>query len=252
MMMLKILKRVQMVHPCLLITGGGQRIGAQIARYFAERHWEVIIHANQSIELAKQLAIDLRNQGGSAHVVQGDLCSMQGITQVMQDASQCVQRPIQVLINNAAIFKKDQLETLTEKNWDVQMEINAKAPVFLAQLFVRQLLGTNGQIIQILDQRVVRPTQYLLSYTVSQFALLGATHVLARSLAPQVRVNAVAPGLVLASNDGEENEWFTAQQQTLPLSIPPSGLHVAQAIDFLIQTPCITGHIIPIDSGESL
>jgi NAD(P)-dependent dehydrogenase (short-subunit alcohol dehydrogenase family) len=222
-----------------------------LARYLAEQGWEVVIHVNRSVHEASVLVSDILQAGGRAHWVQGDLRVAQDRKRIIDQASQKACSPLQILINNAAVFESDQLSTLTEAHWDQLLDVNAKAPLFLSQLFVQQLGEHSGHIIQVLDQRVLHPTQHLLSYTMSQWALLGATHVLARSLAPRVRVNAVAPGLLLQS-DHPMDRGFLKKQQNLPLDVPPTGQHLAQAIQFLLMTPSITGHVIPVDGGEHL
>jgi NAD(P)-dependent dehydrogenase (short-subunit alcohol dehydrogenase family) len=236
----------------LLITGASQRIGAFLACYFVEKGWEVVIHFNRSISSTQALIQDLRKKGGRVHGIQGDLKDFTVLTQIMSRAEDCIQKPLTVLINNASLFTVDYLRSLTQENWDDQMDLNAKAPLFLIQSFVQKLSSKEeGHVINILDQRVLRPTGFALSYTISKFTLLGITYALARSLAPRVRVNAIAPGLILPSQK-LVGEQFTEAQKKLPLSTPPSCLHIAQAIDFLIRTPCITGQVIPIDGGESL
>ena len=160
--------------------------------------------------------------------------------------------PLGVLVNNASTFELDRLDTVTRDSWDRHLETNLRAPVVLSQAFVRQLpAGAAGLIVNMLDQRVLNLTPNFLSYSISRMGLWGATQVLARELAPRVRVNAIGPGPTLAA-PGMNPERFAELCRATPLRRATSPDEIAAALRFIIASPSMTGQLITLDSGQQL
>lgn len=156
------------------------------------------------------------------------------------------------LINNAAMFQEDDLTTLDAAAWDIQLAVNLKAPVFLSRQFARLLApDTHGNIINIIDQRVWRPTPQLFSYAISKSGLWAATRMLAQALAPRIRVNAIGPGPVLKSTL-QTDEQFRRECEATLLGRGSSPQEIAAAIRFILDAPAMTGQMIALDGGQHL
>ncbi|MBN2128475.1 MAG: SDR family oxidoreductase, partial [Sedimentisphaerales bacterium] len=182
-----------------LVTGAARRIGRAIALDLAAHGWQVAIHYRSSREEALGLADEIRAQGGVATALAADLAD---IDQVRALIGRCADElgPPTCLVNNASEFLLDTVTSLTPAEWDIHLDINLKAPVFLAQaLYLSLPEGVEGNVINICDQRVWRPTPQFFSYTISKAGLWTATQTLAQAMAPRVRVNAIGPGPVLQS-----------------------------------------------------
>ena len=234
-----------------LVTGGGVRIGRAIAEGLAAHGWAVAIHCNNSCEEAEAVAARIAAAGGEAAVVTADLAEVDQLSNIVTDATNAL-GPIELLVNNAASFEADQLESLEREQWQRQMDINVSAPVFLAKAFVASLPeNLSGNIINIIDQRVWKPVPAYLSYQVSKSALWAATVSLAQARAPRIRVNAIAPGPVLPSVRQTRAD-FDGQVATLPLQRSPALDEFFSAIRFLVETPSITGQMIALDGGQHI
>ncbi len=169
----------------------------------------------------------------------------------MEDANKAL-GPVTTLINSASIFEDDCLKTLTPESWATHIDTNLRAPLFLSQAFVNQLpAGTDGNIINIIDQRVWRLNPRFLSYTASKAALWTLTQTLAQSLAPQIRVNAIGPGPVL-TNERQAQADFEAQVEAVLLQRGPELSEICQAIRFILAAPSMTGQMIALDGGQHL
>ena len=177
----------------VLITGSAQRIGRALALDFASRGWHVGLHYNASPSQAAKLVGDIEALGVNAAILRADLTDAHA-TERLLEACSSVLGAASCLINNAATFRKDELASLDPATWDIQLAVNLKAPVFLAKHFARHLpAGMQGNIINIIDQRVWRPTPQFFSYAVSKAALWSATRMLAQALAPRRSVRSNAP-----------------------------------------------------------
>jgi NAD(P)-dependent dehydrogenase (short-subunit alcohol dehydrogenase family) len=232
-----------------LITGGGRRIGAAIARALARAGYAVVLHANASRKDAEAVAATIVNAGGRAHVVTGDLADAQALPDIMAQA--CAFAPLTLLVNNASVFEDDAIDTLTRAQFDRTMAINLTAPLFLAQAFAAQApRASAASIVNILDQRVLRPNPRFFSYTLSKGALHIATTTLAQAFAP-LRVNAVAPGPVLPSPRQTEAQ-FAAQAASVPLGQGPAPEAIAAAVVYLAAATSVTGVTLPVDGGQHL
>lgn len=201
----------------VLVTGGAKRIGRSIVERLSHDGWDVAIHYNGSADEADNLAESLRRQGRRAVTVQADLADESAV-QAMADQASDALGGLTALINNASIFKRDDLATQDRSFWDLHMAVHVRAPYVLSQALYRQLPEkASGAIVNIVDQRVLNPSSHFLSYTLSKMALWDQTQVLARAMAPRVRVNAIGPGPVLPSTR-QSNDDFDRQARQTPLS----------------------------------
>ena len=234
-----------------LITGAAKRIGKAIARGMAVDGWRVVLHYGNSHEEAESLARLICDDGGDAITLQADLCDEEQTGGLVPRASKMV-GPISCLINNASLFEEDTAETASRESWDAHMQINLRSPFVLIQALRDQLPeGIEGNVINIVDQRVRNLTPHFLSYTLSKAGLWTLTQTLALSLAPHIRVNAIGPGPVLA-NARQTEEAFIKQWSSLPLSRSVTPHEIVDAIRFIIDAPSMTGQLIALDGGQHL
>ena len=234
-----------------LVTGGARRIGKAIVEDLAANGFAVAIHVNESREEAEAIAQALRARGGKAAVVQCDLADGAATARLIAAATEAI-GPLDLLVNNASIFKPDTVDAFDDVLWDRHFAVHVKAPSILARDFLRQLPdGVSGSIINLIDQRVWNPTPRYYSYTLSKSALWMATRTMAQSFAPRVRVNAIGPGPSLP-NERQDDADFQAQVEGLILRRGPALAEFGRTVRFLFDTPSITGQMIALDGGQHL
>lgn len=234
-----------------LITGAARRIGRGIALGLAQQGWNIAVHYRQSHNEANDLVEEIKSHGVKSVALAANLSDPDAIERLIPDCCTKLAPPT-CLINNASAFQPDQIKALTCQVWDDHLTINLKAPVFLAQAVVNHLPdGMQGNIINVIDQRVWRLTPDFFSYTISKAGLWTATRTLAQALAPRVRVNAVGPGPVLKSVHQTEDE-FRAEVRSTLLKQAPTPEDIARAVMFILQSPAMTGQMIALDSGQHL
>lgn len=231
-----------------LITGGGRRIGAAIARALTRIGYGVVLHAHRSRADAERLAADIVKDGGTAHVIVGDLAGAEAARDLVPAAAAF--GPLTLLVNSASEFERDDIATFTPEGFARTQAVNVTAPLLLTQAFAAQA-STGGSVINVVDQRVFKLTPHFLSYTLSKAALQTATVTLAQALAPKIRVNAVAPGPTLPSPRQNEAE-FAAQAASLPLGRGPTPEDIAAAVVYLAQAQSVTGVTIAVDGGQHI
>ena len=237
--------------PTVLITGAAQRIGRVLACEFAQRGWRVAIHCRSSRQQAQELAQHLGRSGTPTAVLTADLAVPGDVERLLPECARLLGPP-SCLINNAAMFAPDAVGGLQSNLWDAQLAVNLKAPVFLAQAFAMHLPpGAAGNIVNIIDQGVLKPTPQFFSYTVSKAALWAVTRTLAQALAPRIRVNAIGPGPVLQSTYQTEEE-FRAEYQATLLKRSTAPEEIAAAIRFILEAPALTGQMLALDGGQHL
>jgi len=236
-------------QPAALVTGGARRIGRAIVLTLARAGYAVAIHANRSLAAAEALRDDIAHDGGHACVVAADLADHEGVLGLVPAAVAAV-GPLTLLVNNASEFEPDEIGHLDRERFDRHFAVNLRAPLFLAQTFATQA-PAGGAIINLLDQRVYRPTPRFLSYGLTKSALHVATTTLAQALAPHLRVNAVAPGPTLP-NRRQDARTFAHYSAAMPLGHGPTPEEVADAVLFLARANNITGETIAVDGGQHL
>ncbi len=235
----------------VLITGAARRIGRAIALDMAAHGWAVAIHYRKSKVEAQALRAEIQNAGGTAEVFEADLASLSALDRLVAQCTQALGAPT-CLINNASEFLLDSVQSTEEATWDTHLDINLKAPVFLAQAMARHLPdNVPGNIINIIDERVWKLTPEFFSYTISKAGLWTATRTLAQGLAPRIRVNAIGPGPVLRSVH-QTDEDFAAEQKSTLLHSGPSLQEIAAAVRFILSSPSMTGQMIALDGGQHL
>lgn len=209
------------------------------------------IHCQASTAEAASLAREIIASGSDAQVLQADLSDPTAIEALIPRCITALGAPT-CLINNASMFLYDTLPDLEALQWDRQLTVNLKAPVFLARSFARHLPGgAAGNIINLLDQRVLKPTPHFFSYAVSKAALWSATQTMAQALAPRIRVNAIGPGPTLASVH-QSPDQFARQSAATLLQRSTSPAEIAAAIRFILDAPALTGQMIALDGGQHL
>ena len=237
--------------PIALVTGAAQRIGHALAVDLAAHGWGIGLHCHTSVDAAERLAAVLRGKGAQVAVLVADLADSAAVERLIPQCTAALGPPT-CLINNASMFAYDDVATLEPEIWDTQLAVNLKAPVFLAKAFAAALpAGTDGNVINIVDQRVWKPTPRFFSYAVSKSGLWSATRTLAQALAPRVRVNAIGPGPVLKSTHQSEEE-FARQIEATILQRGTTPQEIAKAIRFILDAPAMTGQMIALDGGQHL
>jgi NAD(P)-dependent dehydrogenase (short-subunit alcohol dehydrogenase family) len=234
-----------------LVTGGAQRIGRRIVERLAAEGYGVAIHCRRSADEAERMAVQIRQAGGRAVVVQADLAEADAVDRLVPEAARAL-GPLTLLVNNASEFEPDEVETLSQERWDRHFAVNLRAPAFLARDFAHQL-PTEGQgcIVNIVDQRVWKLTPQFFSYTLTKAALFTATQTMAQALAPRIRVNAIGPGPTL-SNTRQGDEDFGKQSSAVLLGHGGTPDEIADAVLYLAQARSVTGQMIAVDGGQHL
>lgn len=231
-----------------LVTGAGRRIGRAIALALAHAGYAVVLHANRSRADAERVAGEIVAAGGSAQVVLADLADASAVGRLV--AAAAAFGPLTLLVNSASEFNPDEIGNLERARFEHTMAVNLTAPLLLAQAFAAQA-PQGASIVNIVDQRVLKPTPLFFSYTLSKSALQAATVTLAQALAPKLRVNAVAPGPTLPSPRQSEAE-FATQAASLPLRQGPTPEDIAAAVLYLAGARSVTGVTIAVDGGQHI
>ena len=234
-----------------LVTGASRRIGRVIALALAKVGFDIAVHYRSSLDDARSLVAQIEVLGGRAEPFECDLANAEAVAGLIPRIASRLGPPA-CLINNASMFEHDTVQTMQLATWTCHQDVNLRAPLFLAQALTANLPeGVSGNIINIIDQRALRPTPEFFSYTISKSALWTATRVLAQALAPRVRVNAIGPGPILQSIH-QTPEDFRAEQESTPLRRGASPEDIADAVLFILRTPSMTGQMITLDGGQHL
>lgn len=235
----------------VLITGAAKRIGRALALDLAEAGWDVAIHCSTSVKEAEEVAAAVQAFGRRAAVVRGDLSKPQ-IPEQLIEAALTALDGLSGLVNNASVFEPDEVGSITLESWAEHLDTNLRAPVFLSQAFARQLPdGVEGNIINIIDQRVWKLNPKFFSYTASKSALWTVTQTLAQALAPRIRVNAIGPGPALPNIRMDEEEFAKQSRLTL-LGRGTTPVEICSAARFILSQPAMTGQMIVLDGGQHL
>jgi len=232
------------VSRTVLVTGGAKRVGAAIVRRLADQGHRVVIHYGSSREEAEALAGEV---GGGT--IGADLGDRAAVATLIDMAAACAGAPIDGLVNCASQFEFDRPPLDDWALFGRLAPVNLGAPVLLASALARQPGLADGAVVNLLDQKVANLNPDFFSYTCTKIALAGATEMLARSLAPAVRVNAVAPGLTLPSGDQSEAEFEKVARENL-LRRPVAIDDIGSAVAFLLTVPSVTGQTLFVDCGQ--
>lgn len=234
-----------------LVTGGGARIGRALALDLGRAGWAVAVHQRTDGGPAREVAEEIVAGGGRAVALAADLTDEARARALMAEAAAAL-GPLTCLVNNAAVFENDDAATATMATWERHMAVNLRAPFVLIQEFAAQVPeGAEGNVVNILDQRVWNLTPHFTSYTVSKSALWTLTRSLALALAPSIRVNAIGPGPTLPSARQTEDQ-FSAQVAATPLGRGTTPEEICQALRFILAAPALTGQMIALDGGQHL
>lgn len=242
-----------------LITGAGQRIGRAIALYLAGRGLDVAIHYNSSADQAQATAQEARTLGVRAEIFHADLLD-EDATAALIPKVRAQMGQLSLLVNNASIFEYDTIRTATRTSWDRHIGSNLRAPFQLTQSFAAQAPKADrsgaepvaqGLIINMCDQRVLKPTPEFMTYSLAKAGLWALTQTTAQALAPDVRVNAIGPGPTV-QGVRQSDEHFTRQRQATILQRGAGAEDVTAAIGYLLDANSVTGQLICVDGGQHL
>ena len=241
------------MNKTIFITGAAKRIGKEIALTFKELGWNIIIHYNSSKKDADDLADQInKTNPGSAKTVQGNLDVKEDVQKILSEISE-VFPSIDLLVNNASTFYPTPIDEISEDHWEKLIGSNLKGPLFLIQGLKEKLKRSNGSIINITDTNLTKGVANYSIYSAAKAGLEAVTKGLARELAPEIKVNAIAPGAMLEPPDVT---WTEEQKnkviESIPLKRMGSEKDIANAVKFLAHSEYITGQIIKVDGGRSL
>jgi pteridine reductase len=241
------------MNKTILITGAAKRIGREMALSFFSKGWDIVIHYNGSKEEAEALADKMNfERSNSAMIAQANLDNANEVTQLVEKTLSKNSR-IDALINNASTFYPTPIGTFTEENWNALMGSNLKAPLFLIQSFHKELEKNKGFIINVTDINVDKALVNHSIYLAAKSGLQTLTKSLAKELAPNIRVNAIAPGAIL---EPPNVEWTTEQKNNIINAVPMKRMgtekDIVDAAIYLSEAEYVTGQILNIDGGKSL
>ncbi len=236
----------------ILITGAAKRIGRSLALDLGKAGHPIVIHFNTSEKDALEAVNEIKSAGGNAVSIKADLTNGPETSNLINAATKALGKPIETLINNAGAFIRDDLATFSNETFSKNMATNLEAPMMLSKQFSKQLSAdTPGNIINIIDQRVLGVSSGFLTYTVSKHALFALTRILAIELAPKIRVNAIGPGPTF-KNEFQSDDEFAKEAFSVLLGKGPDLKEFSRTIQYLISTPSITGQMIALDGGQHL
>ena len=235
----------------VLITGAAKRLGRAIAVYLARHGWDVAIHFNSSEPDACTTADQVRAQGRRAALLKADLANEDETVPLIARAAESL-GTVTALVNSASIFEPDDWATASRESWNRHLAVNLRAPFVLSQAFARTLPDNKkGAIVNIIDQRVLKPTPQFLSYGISKAALYWLNTTLAQALAPRIRVNAVAPGPTMI-NARQSETHFRRQREATILGTGAEPQDICDAVRYLLTAGAVTGEMIAVDGGQHL
>jgi len=234
-----------------LVTGGSKRIGSSISKSLAKNNWHVIIHYNSDKKEAQNTCASIRKLNGEADIIKADLSKFNSTQKLLPSINKKFGK-ISLLINNASIFEKDSVKTITKENWENHISVNLTSPFFLSKAFSEQLpKNKNGVIVNLLDQSVLSSRPDFLAYSVSKNSLWYLTKALAQALSPKIRVCAIGPGPTLKGKRQKVKDFEIQKKSTL-LKIGPDLEEINYAVDFILNNKSFTGQMITLDGGEHL
>ena len=235
----------------VLVTGAAKRLGRALALDLARHGWQIALHYNSSEKEARATAADAATAGVKAALLKADL-SRESETAALVERAVAELGPLSALVNSASLFENDDWYSVSRESWDKHIETNLRAPFVLSQAFARQVPRDGaGAIVNIIDQRVLKPTPQFMSYSLSKAGLHWLTVTLAQALAPRVRVNAVGPGPTIV-NARQSQADFARQREATVLGRGAEPQDVCDAVRYLLEASAVTGQMIAVDGGQHL
>ena len=244
-----------------LVTGAGKRIGRAMALYLAARGHDVAVHYSSSETDALDTVAQITALGRNAVALQADLLDDVALDTLIPRAIKALNGPLTVLINNASIFEYDNIATATRKSWNRHIGSNLHAPFVLTQAFAAQApqapTDENDEplsqclIINMVDQRVLKPTPEFITYSLAKQALWALTRTTAQALAPHIRVNAIGPGPTVRGTR-QSALHFSRQRAATLLQRGANPGDITAALGFFLDSPAVTGQLIAVDGGQHL
>ena len=235
----------------LLITGAATRVGKAIALHFAERGWNIALHYFRSSSKAKKLKKIIEQNWVKVALIKADLKNLKQTEKIITLARKKL-GTIDCLINNAALFEKDDITNFTSKSWNDHLNINLLAPAILIKSFEKQASKKAiSNIINIIDQRIFNLTPFFMSYTISKSGLQPLSKTMAMRLGPNIKVNAIAPGPTIKSKR-QTDRHFKKQVRSTLLKKSVRSEDICDTVEFLINNNSVTGQIMAVDSGQNL
>jgi NAD(P)-dependent dehydrogenase (short-subunit alcohol dehydrogenase family) len=238
-----------MTRGAALVTGAGRRIGRAIALRLAEAGFDIAVHYRSDPAAADEVVRAVEAIGRRATALAADLTDESAARKLIFQAASAL-GPVTVLVNSASAFEDDRAGALGRETWDLHLETNLRAPLVLAEAFAGQA-PDGSSVVNLLDQRVWKPTPLFFSYALSKSALWTATRMLAQAWAPRIRVNGVGPGPTLASIHQDEAA-FAAEAAATLMGRPVEPSEIADAVAWLVDARSVTGQMIAVDSGQHL
>ena len=232
-----------------LVTGAGKRLGRAVALRLAREGADVAVHFGKSEEEATAVAREIESGGRRAIAMKAELTSVEEIRGLVQRVAHELGR-IDVLVNSAANFLQSSMISTTEEIWDASLDTNVKGPFFLAQAAAPWLRRSNGVIVNFADTGGISGWPGYIAHSVSKAGMIMLTRTLAKALAPEVRVNAIAPGTI--TMPGDPPEWEQEFVKIAPLRKSGSPDDVAEAVSYLVSAKFLTGHVLVLDGGRTL
>ncbi len=244
-----------------LVTGGAARLGRAMAIYLAQRGHDVAVHYASSAGAADDVVAEIEAMGQRAVALQADLLDLASVDTLVARAREALGEPLTCLINNASIFEYDTLATATHESWDRHMGSNLRAPLMLSQAFAAQapnaIADENGEpvaqalIVNMVDQRIRKLTPEFMTYTLAKMGLWTLTQTAARGLAPDIRVNAIAPGPTL-QGARQSKTHFENQRAATILGRGANPDEICAALGYFLDAPSVTGQCLNVDGGQHL
>lgn len=241
------------MQPRALVTGAGARLGQAMAVYLAGRGFDVAVHYATSQTGALETVAKIQALGRHAVALQADILDLDQVDDLVARAALALGGPITCLVNNASIFEFDTLETATRDSWESHMTSNLHAPFILTQAFAAQLPEGDfpAMIVNMVDQRVRKPTPEYMTYSLAKQALWTLTQTSAQALAPRIRVNAIGPGTTLKGAH-QTQEHFEARRRNTLLERGADVSDITAALGYFLDAPAVTGQLLCVDGGQHL
>lgn len=244
-----------------LVTGAGKRLGREMALYLGQRGFDVAVHFAGSKGAAQDVVEELLALGRNATALKADFLNERDVERLLPDAAEALKGPVTCLVNNASIFEYDTVRTATRSSWDRHIESNLRAPFVLTQAFAAQELQPDtdaagepvatGLVVNVIDQRVRKPTPEFMTYTIAKMGLWAMTKTTAQALAPAIRVNAIGPGPTLKA-ERQSDAHFAAQRASVPLGRGANPSDINAALGYFLDAPAVTGQLLCVDGGQHL